>query len=121
MLVLSSEDVLDVGIIEDVEEVIVRDVVLGVAGLDVSLVEVDDIEIEGDPPPPPPPTLELEDEDTGQISALTLFESKTIDAPIAKSPPSDVAPVSSVIDAAARIVPWKEDPTPMVADDPTCQ
>jgi hypothetical protein len=116
MLVLSSEDVLDVGIAE--EE---GDVVLGLMELDVRLVEVDDIEVEGNPPPAPPPTLELEDEDTEQTSAKTVFESKTIDAPIAKSPPLDVADVVSVIDSAARMVPWKVDPTPSVADDPTCQ
>jgi hypothetical protein len=97
--------------------------VLGLAELDVRLVDVDDIEVEGDapPPPPPPPMLELEDEDTEQTSANTVFEFKTIDAPIAKSPPLDVADVVSVIDSAARMVPWKVDPTPSVADDPTCQ
>jgi hypothetical protein len=96
------------------------DVMLGLNELDVRLVDVDDIEVEGDPPPPPP-TLELEEEDTEQTSAITVFESKTIDAPIAKSPPLEVADVSSVIDSAARMVPWKEDPAPRVADDPTCQ
>jgi hypothetical protein len=118
MLALSIEDVLDVGIAEDE-----GDVVLGLTELDVRLVEVDDIEVEDDPPPPPPPppVLELEDEDTEQTSATTVFESKTIDAPIAKSPPLDVADVVSVTDSAARIVPWKVDPTPSVADDPTCQ
>jgi hypothetical protein len=63
MLVLSAEDVLDVGIAEDE-----GDVVLGLTELEVRLVEVDDIEVEGDPPPPPP-VLELEDEDTEQTSA----------------------------------------------------
>ncbi|CAM6000729.1 unnamed protein product [Sphagnum balticum] len=97
------------------------DVMLGLNELDVRLVDVDDIEVEGDPPPPPP-TLELEEEeDTEQASATTVFGSTTIDAPIAKSPPSEVADVSSVSDSAARIVPWKEDPAPGVADDPTCQ
>jgi len=113
MLVLSVEDVLDLGIVEDE-----GDVVLGLTKLAVRLVEVDDIEVEGDPPPP---VLELEDEDTEQTSEITVFESKTIDAPIAKSPPLDVADVVSVIDSAARMVPWKVDPTPSVADDPTCQ
>ena len=116
MLVLSVEDVLDVEIAEDEE-----DAVLGLTELDVRLVEVDDFEVEGDSPPPPPPMLELEDEDTEQTSAKTAFESKTIDAPIAKSPPLDLADVVSVIDSAARMVPWKVDPTPSVADDPTCQ
>jgi hypothetical protein len=80
---------------------------LGLTELDVRLVEVDFVEVGGDP--------------TEQTSANTVFESKTIAAPIAKSPPLDMADVVSVIDAAAKMVPWKVDPTPSVADDPTCQ
>jgi hypothetical protein len=63
MLVFSVEDVMDVGIAEGE-----GDVVLGLTELDVRLVEVNDVEVEGDCPPPPP-TLELEAEDTEQTSA----------------------------------------------------
>jgi hypothetical protein len=59
--------------------------------------------------------------DTAQVGTLIVFVSMVTAPPRAKARPSTFAPVSSVIDVVAMIVPTKLDVVPNVAELPTCQ
>jgi hypothetical protein len=71
--------------------------------------EDDDDEDDDDEPP------------VAQAPALTVLESSVTAPPRASSRPSTVAKVLAVIEVKAMIVPAKVEPTPSVAELPTCQ
>lgn len=52
---------------------------------------------------------------------MITLSSKVIDPPRPKSPPFEMAAVSSVTEAAAKTLPTKMLEVPSVADVPTCQ
>jgi hypothetical protein len=80
----------------------------------VAIDEVEELEIE---------SVELEElEDTpGHVSTFTVFASRVTLPVNPNTPPFDTAPVLSVTEAPARMLPWHTLPVPKVAEVPTCQ
>lgn len=56
-----------------------------------------------------------------QVGTVTVFVSRVTSPVLANNLPSTTALVPRVILVDARIVPWKLDPVPSVAELPTCQ
>lgn len=86
----------------DVEEGLVP---IGFSGAEVELLDIP----------------EVEDEDTAQFGTNTASESSVSDANNPNARPFNATPVLRVTEERASIVPAKEVPTPIVADEPTCQ
>jgi hypothetical protein len=76
--------------------------------------EVNNVELD-------PPVELVENTTTAHVWTLTIFVSRVTLPPNANAPPFNTAAVSSVTEAAARILPWNALSVPKVAEDPTCQ
>jgi hypothetical protein len=93
---LEKEETYEDVTLDDIE--LVRELLLELRGDIVDVSEVDNVELD--------PLVELvEDTTTGHVSTLTVFVSRVTLAPNANAPPFNTAAVSSVTEAAARILP----------------
>jgi hypothetical protein len=82
--------------LDDVE--LVRELLLELRDDVVDVAEVNNVELD-------PPVELVEDTTTAHVSTLTVFVSRVTLPPNANAPPFNTAAVSSVTEAAARILP----------------
>jgi hypothetical protein len=57
----------------------------------------------------------------GQMAVVMVLVSRVTDPLRARARPKSWTPVFTVIEVSARMVPWKVEPVPGVAELPTCQ
>jgi hypothetical protein len=123
--VVEVEDVVVGATVVEVEVVEVEDVVVGATVVEVDVVEVDVVEVDVVVAGATVVDVDVVEVDVVVVGvhtgAVTVFESSVVAPFRASNRPCTAALVLAVIEVRARMVPTNVEPTPRVAELPTCQ